>query len=97
MIIKVIITRFELYPQLNPTGKIVGFLIGIKTDAGVMKGGFYKEAFVPMAGTIGKTDIQVVEIAWQMVKVAVKTSILAMKDRPTILGVEFIPPSGDLS
>lgn len=89
MIIKV--GKFEKFPLDVPVGYSIGFAVDITNAQGVVLGGFYRETIVPIADCAGKTDEEILVLAWDYMKHAVRAQRDAIKARHPLVGTIFNP------
>ena len=99
---KIIIQKYQLYPKEKPEGYAVGF--NIQTYDSVTEGEgelavskevqtakYYKEQLVPLKDATGLSEDEIIDLAWQTVKLDVQEKEQELKQRPTYLGKEWIP------
>jgi hypothetical protein len=84
------ISKYELYPQPNPTGLAVGFSISLENGKS-----FYIDTIVDME----LSETEAIEEAWNFLKQTIDSNIaeLSKSDQPvalqtSALGKNFIPP-----
>jgi len=83
--IKIIINRFELFPDPN-NGRIVGFLIK-NTDTDKAE---YIESVVSTIG-LGDSDDEVCKIAYNQIKDQIDSISERLSKSSSVVGSEFIP------
>jgi hypothetical protein len=83
----IVTARFELYPIDNPTSYAVGFGISHKTN----KKNYYADTQIPLADISGKTDVDIVHLAWDNVKTNVLIWCKSVMNTSSIHNSIFVP------
>lgn len=83
---KIIISRFELLNN-PPTGRVVGFTIK-NIDNGLSD---YVETIVSLSNCTDKTQNQICQYAYDILKLQIDSIILKLEDGSNVLGSEFVP------
>jgi len=81
------VARFELYPIEEPTGYAVGFHIALDNGRS-----FYADALVPLTDADGKSDEEIVEIAWNTLKDSINARVEELSAKSPIVGSTWTPP-----
>lgn len=84
------ISRFDLWPRRSPRGYQIGFKIKTRNNYEI-----YKEQLVDLSEAEGRTDEEIVELAWKKIKDKVIERVLLLECKPNIVGKQWIPPDID--
>lgn len=81
------IAKFELFPtEGEPTHQAVGFRIITNNDMS-----FYRKALLSLEDTEGLTDIQILNLAWDEVKVEALAKVAELELISEFIGTVFTP------
>jgi hypothetical protein len=83
----VTVSRYELYPAEEPTCYCVGFVIKHKTKLNSR----YIDTQVTLADTNNKTEDEIVQLAWAMVRDGILSWATSVHNKPTIIGSVITP------
>jgi hypothetical protein len=83
------VARFEVFPKENPTCYVVGFTITHKGNLKTM----YKDTQVPMADAAGKSDQEIVELGWNVIKTEIVKWCEATITVSPVINTTFVPVS----
>lgn len=86
--VSVIVARYETYPSGEPTCFCVGFTMSYATN-GSQK---YMDVQVPLAQASGKTEEEVVALAYEALRPAIESWTSNVASKPSVIGTVFTPP-----
>lgn len=84
---KLIIAKFELYPTDNPEGFAVGYRVHTNNNKS-----FYKDTVLPLERIEGKTEEEILQLAWSEVGVEILSKVEELESTPPLLGTTWYPP-----
>ena len=79
------ISRFELYPAVEPRGYVVGFTAQVNTTSR------YFDAMVDLADAQGKTDEEIAGLAWTSLKDQYDMWYAEVSSKSPLLGSAWLP------
>lgn len=79
------VSRYELYPADEPTCYVVGFSITHKTNNKSM----YQDTQVPLTDVSGKTDEEITDMGWLVLKESFKTWAASVVNK--LPNTNFVP------
>ena len=83
---QITIVRFGLYPEDAPTGYVVGFNVTHQTRTR------YADTIVSLDAASGKTDEEIVALAWNALDAQFSQWKQSIDARPVFLNTTFVPP-----
>jgi hypothetical protein len=84
----VLVARYDQYPQENPNSYAVGFTITCNANGASV----YRDACIPFSVSMGKTDVEVIALAWNAVKDGVTTWLQTVMHQKPVVGRVFEVP-----
>ena len=88
---QITIAKFHLYPQEDPNGYAVGFNVTASNGRS-----FYTDTIIPLTETQGKTDDQIVSMAYEQLQQGITDRVTTLEQRSPILGTGWTPPDDRL-
>ena len=88
---QITIAKFHLYPQEDPSGYAVGFNVTASNGRS-----FYTDTIIPLTETQGKTDDQIVSMAYEQLQQGITDRVTTLEQRSPILGTGWTPPDDRL-
>ena len=84
---QITIAKFHLYPQEDPSGYAVGFNVTASNGRS-----FYTDTIIPLTETQGKTDDEIVALAYQELQQGISDRVSVLETRSSILSQQWVPP-----
>lgn len=84
---QVLIVKFELYPNEDPTGYAVGFNITTSNNRS-----FYRDTVVPLASAQGLTDEEIVGLGYESLREGIESETARLEAKSELLGNLWVPP-----
>ena len=88
---QITIAKFHLYPEEAPNSYAVGFNVTASNGRS-----FYTDTIIPLTETQGKTDDQIVSMAYEHLQQGITDRVTTLEQRSPILGTGWTPPDGRL-
>lgn len=83
---KVTIAKYELYPEIDPTGYAVGYYIKTENDRI-----FYIDTIIPLNEVEGKNDEEIVQLAWNSLEGEINQKVEELQSKPPLVGSTWNP------
>lgn len=80
----VTVAKFFLYPEEEPTGYAVGFVIEVNNKS------FYVDTLVDFSLTHEKTDEEICKIGYSQLKESIDLRVSEIESKPAVLGKELV-------